>query len=244
MTAPTALILAGGMGTRLRSAVADRPKALALIKGRPFLAWQLDGLARQGVRRVVLCTHYMSEMIEASFPPGLQTNGMEIIHSREPEPLGTGGALRLALDVAGEGDEEFLALNGDSFCAVDLPAFMATHHRHHAAATLLLAKVEDVGRYGAVDTDATGHITAFREKDPGRQDAGWINAGTYLLSRHILQTLSSGEPSSLERDLFARLVGHGLYGHKTEAPFLDIGTPESYAEAESYVQENQISSAV
>ena len=119
--APVAIILAGGLGTNLRSAISDRPKALALVQGRPFLAHQIDVLKRQGISRFILCTGYMANMVEEQFPA--QSNDMEIIHSRETEPLGTGGALRFALEKISPDEQPVLALNGDTFCDFNLQEF-------------------------------------------------------------------------------------------------------------------------
>lgn len=233
-----ALVLVGGFGTRLRSVVSDRPKALAEISGRPFLAWQLDALARQGVTHALLCTHHMSEMIEAAFPAGRLDNGIIVSHSREPQPLGTAGALRLALEAAPEGGDVVLGVNGDTFTAFDLPTFM-TAHPTDARATLLLAQVDDMGRYGSVESDSQGRVTQFREKAAAgtAPQAGWINAGVYLLSRPCLADLPLNQPLSIERDVFPQWIGHGLYTYCGGSRFLDIGTPESYAGAERYLNE-------
>lgn len=234
-----ALVLTGGLGTRLRGVVGDRPKALAEISGRPFLSWQLDALARQGVTHAVLCTGHLSEMIEAVFPAGRLANGVVVSHSREPRPLGTGGALRRGLEMAPGGGETVLGVNGDTFCAFDLPAFAAAH-RPGACGTLLLAQVEDAARYGSVETDDRGLVTRFREKaaagtlPPG----GWISAGIYLLSRRHLGELPLDQPLSIEREVFPGWIGRGLSAYRGGSRFLDIGTPESYACAASYLRED------
>lgn len=236
-TKSVALVLVGGFGTRLRGVVGDRPKALAVISGRPFLAWQLDTLAAQGVGHAVLCTHYLSEMIEAEFPAGPQPNGMSLSYSREPEPLGTGGALRLGLEAAPSGADEVLGVNGDTFCAFDLVAFQASHRAAAARASILLAPVDDIGRYGSVEAGDDGRVTRFHEKAASGAAAqpGWINAGIYLLSRPLLAALPLGQPVSLERDVFPHWIGQGLYAHRGGSRFLDIGTPESYRAAERYL---------
>lgn len=233
-----ALVLVGGFGTRLRSVVNDRPKALADISGRPFLAWQLDALARQGVSHAVLCTHHMSEMIETAFPAGALANGIVVSHSREPQPLGTGGALRLGLEAVPNGGDYVLGVNGDTFTAFDLPAFISAHPAD-ARATLLLAQVDNMGRYGSVEVDTQGRVTQFREKAAAgtAPQAGWINAGVYLLSRPCLADLPLNQPLSIERDVFPQWIGHGLYACRGGSRFLDIGTPESYAGAERYLNE-------
>jgi len=231
-----ALVLVGGMGTRLRSVVADRPKALAEILGRPFLAWQLDFLARQGVERAVLCTHYQAGMIEAVFPAGRLPNGLVVSHSREPEPQGTGGALRLGLDSVGAEVAEVLAVNGDTFCRFDLAALWSEHHHARATATLLLTRVEDVSRYGAVEAGDDGLVTAFREKAASVPGPGWINAGLCVVSSAALGAVPADRPISMEREVFPAWIGKGLHAFPGGSHFLDIGTPESFAEAERYLK--------
>ena len=182
----TAAILAGGLGTRLRSVVADRPKVLAEIRGRPFLAYLLDQLAAAGVRTVVLCTGYLGEQVRAAF--GDSYNSLSLVYSQESSPLGTAGALRLALPLFKA--ETVLVMNGDSFCETDLRAFWAWHQARGANATLLLTKVPDTKRYGRVDVDDDGRVLRFDEKDDKREP-GWINGGIYLLNRRLLLTIPS-----------------------------------------------------
>ena len=233
----TALILAGGFGSRLRGVVSDRPKALAPILGRPFLQWQMDALARQGVRTMIICTHYMAEMIEAAFPAGRRPDGTAVVHCREVEPLGTGGALRLGAGLADADTAPMLGVNGDTFCAFDLAAMAAAHAAGTGRmATLLLAEVSQTGRYGRVEADAAGQVTAFHEKDPAETAPGWINAGVYLLDRQALTALPPDRPLSLEREVFPSWIGRGLGAFAGGRDFLDIGTPESYAMAEDYLR--------
>ena len=215
--------------------VDDRPKALATVSGRPFLAWQLDALAAQGVTHTVLCTHYLSKMIEAEFPVGRLPNGMTIAYSCEPKPLGTGGALRLGLEAIAPDVDLVLGVNGDTFCAFDLTEFLNIHHTTVARASILLAPVDDIERYGSVDTENDGRVILFREKVAARATPhpGWINAGIYLLSRSLLTTLPTDRAVSIERDAFPQWVGHGLYAHRGGSRFLDIGTPESYLAAQA-----------
>jgi NDP-sugar pyrophosphorylase family protein len=223
-----AAILAGGLGTRLRASVPDLPKVLAPVRGRPFLAFVLDQLAAAGVERAVVCTGHRSEQVEAAC--GARHGSLSLVYSREAEPLGTGGALRLALEHL-TGDT-LLALNGDSYADADLGEFLAAHRASGAAGTLLLAEVADAGRYGRVELDAGGRVRAFREKTAGGR--GWINAGVYLLGRALLEGIPAGRKLSLERDILPHWVPLGLFGHETRGRFIDIGTPESYAAAERF----------
>lgn len=225
----TAAILAGGTGTRLRSVVADRPKVLALVGGKPFLAHLLDQLVAQGISKVVLCTGYLGEQVQAHF--GENYRGMKLFYSREDQPLGTGGAIIQAMPLLQS--ETILVLNGDSYCRTDLQASLTWHRRKQAWGTLVLAQVAQVGRYGQVQTDAEGRIEKFCEKGAA-EGPGWINSGIYWFERTALAKFTAGQPLSLERDVLAAWVGQGLYGYAQKGPFLDIGIPEDYARAEHF----------
>jgi D-glycero-alpha-D-manno-heptose 1-phosphate guanylyltransferase len=224
-----AIVLAGGLGTRLRHVVADRPKVLADVAGRPFLTRVLDQLVPAGVGSVVLSTGYMAQMIEPKI--GAQYRGLPIRYSREDEPLGTAGALRLALDKTRS--DPLLALNGDSYCDVDIRELCAFHGEKRARATLLLTKVEDTSRFGSVETDANGAVIRFEEKG-GASAPGWINAGVYCLAREVISGIPLGRAVSMEHEVFPTLIGTGLYGFGVRGAFIDIGTPHSYAEAERF----------
>jgi len=225
----TAVILAGGLGTRLRAVVADRPKILAPVHRKPFLAYLLEYLAAEGLRKAVLCVGYRSEQVMAAL--GKSYAGLRLAYSMEPSPLGTGGALRLALPLADSGP--VIAMNGDSFCRAPLRPLWQWHHACRAAGTLLLTRVEDTARYGCVGRDENGQLTAFEEKGEHR-GPGWISAGVYVLSRRMIQEIGGEKAVSLEREVFPRWLGRGLYGWPCETAFLDIGTPESYSMAEAF----------
>lgn len=234
LTETTAVILAGGLGTRLRSVLADVPKVLAPVRGRPFLAWLLDKLVEAGLRHIVLCTGYRGDTVRQTFGDCYRSALIE--YSQEAAPLGTGGALMQALPLARS--PSILALNGDSYCDADLAAFQAWHLRHEFAGSLLLAEVPDSSRYGRVQTSGHGRIRSFEEKggDTGR---GWINAGIYLLRGDLLSdaagsTRSKNGMVSLERDLLPRWIETGLGGCPCEGKFLDIGTPESFAATDRF----------
>lgn len=225
----TVAILAGGLGTRLRSVVADRPKVLARVNGRPFLSHLLDQVAEAGFEQVVLCTGFRADAVEAEFGHSYRT--LRLGYSPEPEPLGTGGALRLALPQLTS--SSVLVLNGDSYCDADLAAFWQTHQQSGARGSLLLVWVADAGRYGQVEVTSQGEILSFREKQPGAP-AGWINAGIYLLERALLANIPVGRAVSLERECFPGWLGLRLQGVTVQGKFLDIGTPQSYAQAEAF----------
>jgi NDP-sugar pyrophosphorylase family protein len=227
--AVSAAILAGGFGTRLRPAVADRPKALAPVHGRPFLTILLDQLAAAEIEEVTLLTGFQSRQVREML--GETYAGMSLIYSEEPSPLGTAGAVRWALPKLAA--STILLLNGDSYCAVDFAAFRAFHEHAVAQISLVLARVPDATRYGCVLTDHHGRVQHFAEKTAFRAD--WINAGINLLERPVLEQVPVGQPLSLEHDVLPERVARGrVFGFRCNGRFLDIGTPEAYAEAASF----------
>jgi NDP-sugar pyrophosphorylase family protein len=227
-----AVVLAGGMGTRLRGVVGDRPKVLAEVGGRPFLARLLDQLAGAGIGEAVLCTGYLADQVEQTF--GDAHGALHLVYCRELSPLGTGGALRAAAPCLRS--DPVLVMNGDSFCEADLPALWDRHRATAAEATLVLTRVADTRRYGRVAIDAGGAVVAFEEKG-GPGGPGWVNAGICLLSRRVILSIPPSRPVSLEREVFPAWIGRGFYGLPCQGRFLDIGTPETYAAAERFFAE-------
>lgn len=230
MSSVQAVILAGGKGTRLKSVVADRPKVLAEVSGKPFICHLLQFLASFGIRRAILCTGYMSELVRDTL--GDRQAEISLEYSVEADLLDTAGAVRLALPLISS--DPVLVMNGDSFFAADLAAFYREHKIRQACASLMLGRVDDVSRYGSVLIDDDGKVLRFAEKQ-FTKGAGLISAGIYLLGRGVLRQIPTGRPVSFEREVFPGLVGSGLYGHIAAGSFLDIGTPESYAAAESFL---------
>ena len=226
----TAVILAGGRGSRLRPVLPDQPKVLAEFHGRPFLAYLLDQLVAAGVPKVVLCTGYRGEEIRTRL--GDAYGPVPLTYSHEDKPLGTAGALRLALPRLDS--DPVLVMNGDSLIDADLPDYLAWFLGRPGAAALLLARVEDTARFGRVEVAGDGRITNFKEK--GVPGPGWINAGVYLLKKAVLELITPQGFFSLEEDLLPTLVGRGLYGHGVAGKFIDIGTPESYAVAAEFLR--------
>lgn len=231
-----AFILVGGKGTRLRQVVSDRPKPMAEVSGRPFVEWLLLALRNQGVRRVVFCTGHMAGMIEDHFHDGGQWD-MEVVYSRDPNPLGTAGAIRHALGKLSS--ERVLVMNGDSYCKVDVQRLHQAHIDRQAFATMWLTRVEDRRRYGTVEIDEDDRVRSFREKSIEKLP-GLVNAGVYVLERSVLEAIPDGVETSLESDVFPSLIGRGLYGVVGDGLFLDIGTPDSYAAAQQLLSEDGI----
>lgn len=228
----TAVILAGGLGTRLRSVIPERPKVLAEVRGRPFLEYVLDQMVSWNIKKVILCTGYLGEQIESHLHDSYKN--LRLVYSKEPSPLGTGGALRRAWPLVQPAP--LLVLNGDSYCDADLGSFWTWHICQGAEATLLLIEAFDTKQYGKVETNEKGQILRFEEKsrDGGR---GWINAGIYACGSRFVQAIPDNYPISLERDIFPSLIGDRLYGYKSKGRFLDIGTPESYRLAKTFFSE-------
>jgi D-glycero-alpha-D-manno-heptose 1-phosphate guanylyltransferase len=217
---PKAFVLCGGLGTRLRSVVSDRPKSMALVGGVPFLELLLKRLRAQGVTEVILGTGYRAEQIESFFGNG-EKLGLRLQYSREDEPLGTGGAVKLAEGLL---SDPILVLNGDSYVDWDLNPVLDLFRQKTADIVMVLQEVPDVARYGSVTLDAAGRVAEFVEKG-SRGGAGLINAGIYLLRKKIVTSLPPGRATSLERDVFPKFLGRDFYGVVSRGIFIDIGVP-------------------
>jgi len=223
------IILAGGVGSRLQRVVGDRPKCLAEINGRPFLAYLLDFLAGAGISKVILSTGYKADQIAQTF--GTNYESIQLDYAREEMPLGTGGGLKRALRLSEQ--DHVLIFNGDSFTALDLGDYLGWFDSAHMKLGLALTWVEDCSRYGRVNCGDRGEVLEFLEKESD-SGGGWINAGIYLLHRRMLDDFPDDAPFSLERDVFPKCLGRGAYGKKYRASFIDIGTPSSYEEASRF----------
>jgi NDP-sugar pyrophosphorylase family protein len=222
-----AFVLCGGQGTRLRSVVADRPKSMALISGTPFLQLLLERLGSQGVDDVVFGTGYMAEKIERYFGDGKQF-ALRIRYSREHEPRGTGGALKLAEPLI---SDPVLVLNGDSYVEWELVPVLELFKTKDADLVIVLQTVADVTRYGSVALDQDGRVTQFVEKGVAA-GPGLINAGVYLLRKQIVRGLPAGTAISLETEVFPRLLDRRVYGLVCTGLFIDIGIPDDLRRAQ------------
>ena len=227
MKAEEAIVLVGGLGTRLRGVVSDLPKPLAPVAGRPFLAWVLDHLAETGMRRVILAAGYLADKVEQAI--GGHWQGMTVSYSIEARALGTGGAVRQACAQL-HGDTAHI-LNGDTFLRYRPGALASAVVSAGARIGIALAQVPDVARYGAVDCEQ-GRVRAFREK--GQSGAGYINAGCYFLTAAAIAALPAEESYSLETEVLTPMAAAGgLVGFAETSHFIDIGVPEDYQRAQA-----------
>lgn len=223
-----AFVLCGGLGTRLRSVLSDRPKSMAPVAGVPFLQLLLEDLKAQGIGEVILGTGYLADQVQAFFRDG-EEFGLRVRYSKENEPLGTGGALKLAEPLL---SDPVVVLNGDSYVEWSLAATRDLFARQDASVVMILQAVPDVARYGSVTIKPDGRVTDFVEKGK-REGAGLINAGVYLVRKEIVAGLPAGGAVSLERDVFPRLLQGKVYGRVSKGLFIDIGIPADLERAQT-----------
>jgi len=218
------LILVGGLGTRLRSVIADVPKPMAPVAGKPFLEYLIRWVGRAGFQRVVLCAGYGAGRIKEYFGES-DTFGVELSYSVEDEPLGTWGAIRLAGQQIKEA--QFLVLNGDSWLQVDLGRLLEFHRQKKGVCTIAAVEVANSSRFGSVHLDVAGRVTKFSEKQ--REGSSLINGGVYVFSREIFGAIPPTTGSySLEKEIFPMLIPRGIYAMRVTGYFVDIGVPEEY----------------
>jgi D-glycero-alpha-D-manno-heptose 1-phosphate guanylyltransferase len=222
-----AIVLAGGFGTRLAARLHNTPKPMASIAGRPFLEILLGALARNGCTRVLLSVGHLHQVIQDHFGASFQSMRLDYVIERVP--LGTGGAIRAALEEARE--PSVLVLNGDTFLEADLAALLAAHEAAEAAFTMAIAHQPDIARYGGVLVEGD-RIVGFEEK--GRRGPGWINAGVYAIVRELAWPLALGDKFSFERDfLMPELARLAPLAFPVNGFFLDIGVPEDLDRAQT-----------
>ena len=218
-----AIVLAGGFGTRLKHIVPDVPKPMAPVCGRPFLRYILDDLQGKGFERIILATGYKSEVIQSFF--GRSYRGMELVYSQENAPLGTGGALKRALQLCH--GERIAAVNGDTYFDVDLGAMERA--AQPGCFVLAAKRMRNFDRYGTLELNGT-QVTAFREKMPCKE--GMINGGIYLLERTALEHIPQ-DCFSFETEVLEPMAAKGrVYAFESEGLFIDIGIPEDYEQAQ------------
>jgi len=225
------VILVGGEGKRLKSVVNDRPKPMAQIGERPFLDILISHFNQWGFKRFILCICHFADIIEDYYRN--KKLDYEVIFVREKEPLGTGGAIKNAESFIKS--DTFFALNGDSFCPLDLSAFYDFHLKKQAKLSIVVNKVEDTRECGTVILDDTKQIVEFKEKTDCKE--GLINTGIYSFKRKLLELIPAQRKYSLEYEFFPKMIGDKFYGFFTEAKLLDIGTPNRLEEARKFFRE-------
>jgi NDP-sugar pyrophosphorylase family protein len=232
-----AVVLAGGFGTRVAHLLAGVPKPMVPVAGRPFLEWVVRYLARQGIPKVILSTGHLAGVVENHFQaqpvPGVLTRCIA-----ETQPLGTAGGFLHAARVSGDSPAAWLVLNGDSLVFAGLAKVIRELSKPAVAGVVVGCAVPDASRYGTLAIGPASELQGFLEKRPGR---GIINAGIYLLRDSLVRELTAPPPLSFEQDVFPQLIQRGvlLKVLAVEAPFLDIGTPESLRQAQSFIEENR-----
>lgn len=219
-----AILLAGGLGTRLRSVVQDRPKPMALIGEKPFMEYVVHELTRCGIDEIIFAVGYKGSMVEEYFGDGSRF-GIRAHYAYEEALLGTAGAIKNAGQLVTE--EVFFVLNADTFYQMDYSRLLRMQQEHALEMTLVLREVEDVSRYGAAVLDGV-RLTGFNEKT-GKAGAGTINGGVYLMNRSLLDQIPEGKVS-LEQEMIPRWLKEGrrLGGFVNDGYFIDIGIPEDY----------------
>ena len=242
MSGRSAIVLAGGLGTRLRPLTDMRPKQMLPIVDRPMIEHVVGKLVAEGVDDVVLSLGYRPDAFGAAYPSG-RCRGAGLRYATEPEPLGTAGAVLFAAREAAAANgnarrtcpfsETFWALNGDVLTDVALGDLLALHRARNAEATILTIPMADASRFGMVEADASGRVSRFVEKPPaGDVTSGWINAGIYVLEPSVLSRIPAGRPVSMERETFPAVAADGgLYTLRSDAYWIDAGTPRSYLQA-------------
>ncbi|RJW53952.1 nucleotidyltransferase [Clostridiales bacterium TF09-2AC] len=231
-----AILLAGGLGTRLRSVVSDRPKPMALIEGRPFMEYVTRELVRSGMTDIIFAVGYKGTMVEEYFGDG-ERFGFHASYAYEETLLGTAGAIKNAGRFVTE--ERFFVLNADTFYQIDYTRLKRLQDSLDLDMALVLREVPDVSRYGQAILDEKGFLTAFNEKAEETR-MGTINGGIYLMRRSLMDTIPEGKVS-LENDMIPKWLreGKGLGGFVNDGYFIDIGIPEAYRQFQEDVR-NQV----
>jgi len=222
-----AIILAGGLGTRLQGVIGNYPKCMAPVNGKPFLAYLFDYINKQKATRVILSLGYKHKVVIDWLED--QELYFELDYVVESEPLGTGGGILAAMEVAETDD--VAVLNGDTMFKVDMKEQYAFHKKNNAATTLALKKMHKFDRYGVVNTNPAGLITSFEEKQ--YKEEGLINGGVYFINREAFLAKNLPEKFSFEKDYLEKfLTEKKFYGYTSEDYFIDIGIPVDYAGAQ------------
>ena len=229
------IVLAGGKGTRLRSVVSDKPKILAPINGVPFISILLSWLENQGATDIIFSLGYEAQQIIQVLDEKKNTYNLSIRHSTEPEPLGTLGGLSYALSQ--QKVQDCIVINGDTFVDVQLSCFLEEQRALTSFAGLVTKCVDDTSRYGRLAFKDDKYISSFIEKDNHSCISGWINAGIYYLSSDATKLVMKKKFGSIEIDFLSKYKDVLTYYKAEQGRFIDIGTPESYEEADNILKE-------
>lgn len=225
----TAVVLAGGFGTRLSSVVGTKPKMLAPVSGKPFLSYILDQIHSFNLKKIVLCTGYLHNQLIDYY--GHEYRSIPITYCHETVALGTGGAVRNTLPWLSEGP--FLIMNGDSYCDFDFIEFEVFHSVTNAEVSMLLVEERQNHRGGLVTMGDDDKVISFKEKEASVMTS-LVNAGIYIMNKTVIRSIPVKTPCSLENDFFPTIINKSLYGMVTGNPMIDIGTPESYSSAQTF----------
>jgi D-glycero-alpha-D-manno-heptose 1-phosphate guanylyltransferase len=239
--APDAIVLCGGAGTRLRSVTGEAPKSLATIGDRPFLELLLHQLRRHGFQRAILAVGYQRDLIRSHL--GDRACGVTLEYSIESTPLGTGGALRNAIDLVSS--DSVLIMNGDSYTDADLSAFAAEFHAARADMSVVVVPADGRADCGLVSVDSRNRVLGFKEKQTSTGNFH-VNAGIYMATKRIFQDVTPAVRMSLEEELFPRWLAEGKYLRAFSHPgkCVDIGTPERYQTAQDILANVEIGQAI
>jgi D-glycero-alpha-D-manno-heptose 1-phosphate guanylyltransferase len=231
------VILAGGLGTRIRELYPSIPKPMIEVCGSPFIEWVIRYFFRQGLNEFCISIGYKADVIEKYFK-GRQYNGLKVYYMKEESPQGTAGGFLLSASKF-QNKGYLLATNGDSLILADLSSAFKMVRKDRYDAVIISRRVKDCSRYGSLECSENGTLVQFREKEKGE---GLINAGIYIFPRGSLTNFPTKKPLSFEYDVFPSFLQKGMRigVFKTDAPFIDIGTPEAIREAESFIKKHRL----
>lgn len=236
------MILVGGQGTRLRPLTLGTPKPMVPLANKPFVAYVLEHLKSNGIEDIIFSMGYLPDGIKEYFGDG-SAFGMKVTYVIEDQPLGTAGAVKNVEEHITDAD--FLVLNGDILTDLDIRALIGYHQEKGAVGTITLTPVEDPTAYGLVHINGDGEVKDFLEKPSWDEiDTKLVNAGTYVLSRKVLDLIPRDVEYSFERGVFPELVGNGLYGFRSNSYWMDIGTPEKYLQAHYDIMEKSVETSI
>ena len=233
---PDAIILAGGKGTRLASEVPAVAKVTARVAQEPFVRYIIDFLTSQNVSHIVLSVGHLAEQVLACITQ-LSLKKVKVDFAIESEPLGTGGAIGYASTYTTT--DPILVVNGDTYCDFSLSDMMRFHDNKKSSVTIAVSAANDSSRFGTVDIDMNDEITAFREKNPNHGRA-FVNAGAYLISREMMMNIKKRQKFSFENEWLPNLCGHGLFGWNGVESFIDMGTPDSFRQANDFFSQKKL----